>query len=158
MASSEPEMGDAQDGNDFLATQNVFGNGGRPAVGLDVLATKVAVDFQGLTSETGDNCVKRNLEALREATGTDAICIALFDPEQKTVERVAGAAGLFAPFDPQVMKGDSIERLPYLARTLGHLRILEMRDTLVPAPRFRHRRRALRRARHALAAGLRACR
>jgi diguanylate cyclase (GGDEF)-like protein/PAS domain S-box-containing protein len=136
MASSEPEMGDAQDVNDFLATQNVFGNGGRPAVGLDVLATKVAVDFQALSSETGDNCVRRNLEALREATDTDAICIALFDPEQKTVERVAGSAGLLAPFDPQVMKGDSIERLPYLARTLGHLRILEMRDTLSPRRDF----------------------
>ena len=34
------------------------------------------------------------------------------------------------------MKGDSIERLPYLARTLGHLRILEMRDTLSPRRDF----------------------
>jgi diguanylate cyclase (GGDEF)-like protein/PAS domain S-box-containing protein len=136
MASSDPEISDGQEANDFLATQNVFGNSGRPAVGLDVLATKVAVDFQALTSETGDNCITRNLEALREATGTDAICIALFDAEQKSIERVAGSAGLFAPFDPQVMKGDSTERLPYLARTLGHLRIVEMRDTLAPRRDF----------------------
>ena len=120
MASSDPEVGEGPDVPDFLATQTVFGNGGRPPVGLDVLATKVAVDFQALTSETGDNCVKRNLEALREATGSDAMCIALFDPDQKSVERVAGASGLFAPFDPQVMKGDSIERLPYLARVGRH--------------------------------------
>jgi hypothetical protein len=35
----------------------------RAAVGLDVLATKVAVDFQALTSEGGDSCIKRNLDA-----------------------------------------------------------------------------------------------
>ena len=91
MAISPTEGGDEQDGGDFLSTQAVFGAGSRPAVGLDVLATKVAVDFQSLTSETGDNCVKRNLDALREATGVDAICIALFDQERTTIERVASA-------------------------------------------------------------------
>jgi hypothetical protein len=59
MGSSDPAAGEGQEVTDFLSTQVVFGNGSRPAVGLDVLATKVAVDFQGLTSETGDNCVKR---------------------------------------------------------------------------------------------------
>jgi len=132
MANTPPEGDDEPDGTDFLSTQVVFGNGGRPAVGLDVLATKVAVDFQGLTSEGGDSCVKRNLDALREATGVDAICIALFDADRKTVERVASATALFAPFDPQVMKGDSLDRLPVIARGLEHLRIVELRDTLAP--------------------------
>ncbi|MCU0924240.1 MAG: hypothetical protein MUF16_28755, partial [Burkholderiaceae bacterium] len=134
MAISPPEGGDEQDGTDFLSTQVVFGtgNGSRPAVGLDVLATKVAVDFQALTSEGGDGCVKRNLDALREATGVDAMCIALFDLEKKIVERVASATALFAPFDPHVLKGDSLDRLPVLAHGLDHLRIVEIRDTLAP--------------------------
>jgi len=132
MAISPPEGGEEQDGTDFLSTQVVFGNGNRSAVGLDVLATKVAVDFQALTSEGGDNCVKRNLEALREATAVDAICIALFDAEKQTVERVASATALFTPFDPQVLKGDLLDRTPYLANSLDHLRILELRDTLAP--------------------------
>jgi diguanylate cyclase (GGDEF)-like protein/PAS domain S-box-containing protein len=132
MAISPPEGGDEQDGTDFLSTQVVFGSGSRPSVGLDVLATKVAVDFQGLTSEGGDSCVKRNLEALREATGVDAICIALFDADRKIIERVASATALFAPFDPQVMKGDSLDRLPVIAHGLEHLRIVELRDTLAP--------------------------
>jgi PAS domain S-box-containing protein len=130
------EGGDEQDGTDFLSTQVVFGTGSRPAVGLDVLATKVAVDFQGLTSEGGDGCVKRNLDALREATNVDAICIALFDTEKKIVERVASATALFAPFDPQVLKGDSVDRLPALAHGLEHLRIVEIRDTLAPRRDF----------------------
>ena len=136
MANPPVEGGDEQEGTDFLSTQVVFGAGSRPAVGLDVLATKVAVDFQGLTSEGGDSCVKRNLDALREATGVDAICIALLDAEKKIVERVASATALFAPFDPQVLKGESLDRLPGLAHGLEHLRIVEMRDTLAPRRDF----------------------
>jgi diguanylate cyclase (GGDEF)-like protein/PAS domain S-box-containing protein len=130
------EGGDEQEGTDFLSTQVVFGTGSRPAVGLDVLATKVAVDFQGLSSEGGDSCVKRNLDALREATGVDAICIALLDADKKIVERVASATALFAPFDPQVLKGESLDRLPGLAHGLEHLRIVELRDTLSPRRDF----------------------
>jgi diguanylate cyclase (GGDEF)-like protein/PAS domain S-box-containing protein len=134
MTSHPPPItgGEEQEPNDFLATQFIFGSGGRPSVGLDVLVTKVAVDFVALTSEAGDNCVKRNLDALREATGVDAICIALLDPDKKHIERVAGATGLLAPFDPQVLKGDTVERLPLLTGRLDHLRLVEIRDTLEP--------------------------
>jgi diguanylate cyclase (GGDEF)-like protein/PAS domain S-box-containing protein len=133
MSEAPPIGGDEQENADFLATQFVFGNGGRTPVGIDVLVTKVAVDFLGLTSEAGDNCIKRNLDALREATQVDAICIALFDSGRSTIERVASATGLLAPFEPQVMKGDVLaQRLPYLSDKLAHLRIAEIRDTLAP--------------------------
>jgi hypothetical protein len=118
MSSTQPEGGREPDGADLLSTLVVFGSGQRAGVGLDVLATKVSVDFQALTSEGADSCIKRNLDALREATGVDAICIALFDPARQTIERVASATALFAPFDPQVLKGDSLERLP----ACGHRR------------------------------------
>ena len=120
------------DSADVLSTQLVFGDAQRASVRVDALATKVAVDFQSLTTEGGDGCIKRNLEALREAAGVDAICVALFDPSRQTVERVASATSLLAPFDPQVMKGESLERLPALAAGVDHLRILEIRDTLAP--------------------------
>ncbi len=133
MSSQPPPIEtEEQETADFLATQFVFGNGEHPTVGLDVLVTKVAVDFVGLTSEAGDNCVKRNLDALREATGVDAICIALLDGERKVIERVAAATGLVTPFDPQIMKGDAAERLPVLNGKLEHLRVAEIRDTLHP--------------------------
>ena len=158
MSSQPPPIeAEEQENTDFLATQFVFGNGGaRPAVGLDVLVTKVAVDFVGLTSEAGDNCVKRNLDALREATGVDAICIALLDGERKHIERVAASTGLVTPFDPQVMKGDAIARLPVFTGKLEHLRLAEIRDTL--QPRREHAVDATRLAefnvRSALACGL----
>jgi len=156
MARSRPEDGDEQENIDFLSTQFVFGSGGKPSVGLDVLVTKVAVDFQALSSEGGDNCVKRNLDALREATGLDAICIALFDPEVTIIERVASATAVFSPFDPLVLKGESLDQLPFLGRELGHLRIAEMRDTA--SPRREHATDAARLAaskiRSALVCGL----
>jgi diguanylate cyclase (GGDEF)-like protein/PAS domain S-box-containing protein len=157
MSSQPPPIEtEEQETADFLATQFVFGNGEHPTVGLDVLVTKVAVDFVGLTSEAGDSCVKRNLDALREATGVDAICIALLDGERKVIERVAAATGLVAPFDPQIMKGDAADRLPVLTGKLEHLRVAEIRDT--HHPRREHAVDAARLAefnvRAALACGL----
>ena len=64
-------------------------------------------------------------------TGVDAICIALFDPEKRIVDRVASATGLLTPFDPQVLKGESYDSLPYLAEKVAHLRIVEMRDSVL---------------------------
>ena len=133
MSSQPPPFEtDDQEPADFLATQVVFGGVGGISVGLDVLVTKVAVDFVGLTSEAGDGCVKRNLEALRDATGVDAICIALLDVNRTVIERVASATGLLAPFDPQVMKGDSATLMPLLTGRLEHLRVAEIRDSLEP--------------------------
>ena len=79
-----------------------------------------------------DQMARRGLTMDRWAIDVDAICIALFNPEKTAIERVASATGLFAPFDPQVMKGDALERTPYLANSLEHLRILELRDTRAP--------------------------
>jgi diguanylate cyclase (GGDEF)-like protein/PAS domain S-box-containing protein len=159
MTSEAPPTGgnDPQDVTDFLSTQFVFGSGaGRGIAGLDVLVTKVAVDFVALTSESGDSCVQRNLEALRESAGLDAICIALLDADKAKIERVAAATGLLAPFDPQVLKGEPVASLPVLAGRLGHLRIAEFRDT--HAPRRDHAADAARLAelnvRSALVCGL----
>jgi diguanylate cyclase (GGDEF)-like protein/PAS domain S-box-containing protein len=132
MAITQPEGGRELESADLLSTLVVFGSGQPAGVGLDVLVTKVSVDFQALTSEGADSCIKRNLDALRDATGVDAICIALFDAAHQTIERVAGATALLAPFDPQVLKGESLERMPVLASGLEHLRIVEIRDTFAP--------------------------
>ena len=99
-----------------------------------MLATKVAVDFQALTSEGGDSCVKRNLDALREATGVDAICIALFDAAKKSIERVASATALFAPFDPQVHEG-RLARAPARPRERPRATCASSRSATRSAPR-----------------------
>ncbi len=117
---------------DLLATQRVFGSANRGSVGLDVLLTKVSVDFQNLPRDNTDACVVRNLEALREAAGLDAMFIALYDRDRRVIESVSGATSLYTAFNPEVLRGDPLESLPYLRDRLGHMRIVEIRNTTEP--------------------------
>ncbi|MEQ1579427.1 MAG: EAL domain-containing protein [Steroidobacteraceae bacterium] len=117
---------------DLLATQRVFGSANRGSVGLDVLLTKVSVDFQNLPRDDTDACVVRNLEALREAAGLDAMFIALYDRDRRVIESVSGATSLYTAFNPEVLRGDSLESLPYLRDRLEHMRIVEIRNTAEP--------------------------
>ena len=61
----------------------------RAKVGLDVLLTKAAVDFQNFNQQTADRVLRENLEALREAAMLDAIFIARYCPERRSIDNVA---------------------------------------------------------------------
>lgn len=108
----------------------------RSKAGLDVLLTKAAIDFQNLANEHADALVRLNLEALREAAGLDALLIATFDPTQSSIEHVVGVTGLFATFNPETLRGEPLERFPYLRNRLEHLRVVEIRDTSQPRADF----------------------
>jgi diguanylate cyclase (GGDEF)-like protein/PAS domain S-box-containing protein len=97
--------------------------------GLDVLLTKASIDFQNLRQEDAESVAKQNLDALREATGLDAFMIACFDEERTVIENVYASSGLFATFNPEVFRGEPLERLPYLRGRLEPLRVVEIRDT-----------------------------
>ena len=47
--------------------------------GLDLICTKVAVDFQSITAETAAERITTGLQALTEACGADSIFVALVD-------------------------------------------------------------------------------
>lgn len=100
--------------------------------GLDVLLTKAAIDFQNIAEEEGDAALRENLEALREAAGLDTILFASFDPENTFIANVVAATGLFASFNPETLRGEPLERLPFLRDRLEHLRVVEIRDTAQP--------------------------
>jgi diguanylate cyclase (GGDEF)-like protein/PAS domain S-box-containing protein len=106
----------------------------RSKAGLDVLLTKAAIDFQNLSNEHADALLRLNLEALREAAGLDALLIATFDADHTAIEHVIGVTGLFATFNPDTLRGEQLERLPYLRNRLEHLRVIEIRDTSQPRP------------------------
>ncbi|HVF17966.1 MAG TPA: diguanylate cyclase, partial [Steroidobacteraceae bacterium] len=106
-------------------------------VGLDVLLTKAAVDFQNLNRLTADRVLRENLEALREAAVLDSIFIAQFCPERRSVDTVVAASSMFSAFNPAVLSGEPLERLPYLRDRLEHLRIIEIRDTNQPRRELR---------------------
>ena len=42
--------------------------------------------------------------------------------------------GLFATFNPETLRGEPLERFPYLRNRLEHLRVIEIRDTSQPRP------------------------
>ncbi|HKR34240.1 MAG TPA: EAL domain-containing protein [Steroidobacteraceae bacterium] len=110
------------------------GQSRRSKAGLDVLLTKAAIDFQNLSNEHADALVRLNLEALREAAGLDALLIASFDAAHSAIEHVVGVTGLFATFNPDTLRGEQLERFPYLRNRLEHLRVIEIRDTSQPRP------------------------
>src|SRR5260370_7227830 len=82
IAPNDPRHADLT-ASDILSPQTWPRRGIRPAVGigLDVICTKIAVDFQGMTAVTASDCILANLELLREATRTDAPFPIVFDPE-----------------------------------------------------------------------------
>jgi len=129
-----PTEGSSDDtaGVDLLSTQSVLAAGLRSGPPIDVLFTKVAVDFQNLTFVRGEDTVPRHLEALREATGLDAIFIALFDSRREVIESITGAAGMFVAFNPEILRGELLEGFPYLRDGLSHMRVIEIRDTASP--------------------------
>ena len=103
----------------------------RPPLGIDITCTKVAVDFQNLTAANADPVIKQGLDILRDATGTDVVFLALLDGAGERIDSIAVSRSLFADCRPGVLKGESLEALPWIRSRLEHVRIIEFRDTAV---------------------------
>src|ERR1700742_4146876 len=108
--------------------------GVRPLVGLDVICTKIAVDFQTMTGETAAACIPANLELLRESTRADAAFHMSLDTEASVFVEVQVARGMLATGNPEQLKGQSLDALPWLKSRLASLRVSELRDTGHPRP------------------------
>ena len=124
----------------------------RPPLGIDLACTKIAVDFQNITAGNADAVIRQSLDILREATGTDAVFLALLDGHGERIESIATAKGPFAQCRPEVLKGEALEALPWIRSRLEHVRILEIRDTVSARAEQAGRRRPPRGSRHPLAA------
>jgi diguanylate cyclase (GGDEF)-like protein/PAS domain S-box-containing protein len=120
--------------SDVLSPQTWPRRGIRPAVGLDVICTKIAVDFQTMTAATAAACIYANLELLRDATRTDTAFHMSFDTETLTFADVQVARGLLATGNPEQLRGQSFDVLPWLRSRLAPLRVSEFRDTANPRP------------------------
>ena len=116
--------------SDILAPQRWAPAASRLAFGLDVTCTKIAVDFQNLEPATAEAMIRQNLDLLREATGTDAVFLATFDDPVRSIGSIEVSKGLFVACSPEVLRGESLARFPWIGERLTHTRILEIRDTL----------------------------
>jgi len=123
--------------SDILSPNAWSGRSAKPAVGLDVACTKIAVDFQNVRRETLTECMRKNLELLREVTASDCAFAAALNPDELnpdnlTIRDIEVASSAFSQCRPQELEGESIAALPWLYSRLEHLRLSELRDTSAP--------------------------
>src|ERR1700674_1262761 len=118
--------------SDVLAPQTWPKRGIRPAVGLDVICTKIAVDFQSMTALTAHEIIGANLELLREATRTDAAFHIQVDAESGQFHEIQVARGMLATGNPEQLRGQTFDTFPWLQARLAPLRVSELRDTAKP--------------------------
>src|SRR6202789_2753944 len=118
--------------SDILSPQTWPKRGTRPAVGLDVICTKIAVDFQSMTAVTAPEVIGANLELLREATRTDAAFHIRIDAESGQFADIQVARGMLATGNPEQLRGQSLEDFPWLQSRLAPLRVSELRNTANP--------------------------
>ena len=120
--------------SDILSPQAWPRRGIKPAVGLDVICTKIAVDFQTMTAATVDECLLANLELLREATRSDTAFHVNLDLDASTFVEVRVARGMMVTGNPEQLRGQNLGVLPWLRSRLAPLRVSEFRDTGMPRP------------------------
>src|SRR6185312_1266278 len=100
--------------SDILSADAWSGRAPKPVLGIDVACTKIAVDFQNMRRETVDECVRRNLELLREATASDCAFLIAFSPNELVIQDVQLARGAFAQCRPEGLQDTPLERFPWL--------------------------------------------
>ena len=102
--------------------------------GLDLISTKIAVDFQSVDESNADDRFSAGLSDLTDACGADACFIALTREGAEQIETVYSGRSGFSSCNPDVLLGIRLEQLPWIADRLKHLRLSEIRDTARPAP------------------------
>jgi diguanylate cyclase (GGDEF)-like protein/PAS domain S-box-containing protein len=102
------------------------------APGLELICTKVAVDFQSLNVETAAERLTAGLQTLTEACGADSVFVALFDDGGQDFEKVFAGRSTFSACNPELLKGRPLADFPWIKARLEHLRLLEIKDTGKP--------------------------
>jgi diguanylate cyclase (GGDEF)-like protein/PAS domain S-box-containing protein len=118
--------------SDILSPQTWPRRGLKAPAGLDVICTKIAVDFQTMTAATTLDTIIVNLELLREATHVDTAFHVALDAELGVISEVQVARGMLATGNPEQLRGQSLDELPWLRSRLAPLRVSELRDTGAP--------------------------
>ena len=97
---------------------------------VDALQTKIAVSVQSLGTHNYLEQLQAITDELPEATGADAAFIALISDDGATIETLLATSSGFARCNPAMLLGEKIEDWPWLRQRLGHLRVIEVADTV----------------------------
>jgi diguanylate cyclase (GGDEF)-like protein/PAS domain S-box-containing protein len=101
-------------------------------LGLDVICTKIAVDFQAMTAENAHLTIVANLESLREAARVDTAFHMGLELEAQTFGEIHVARGMLTTGNPEQLGGQPLDVMPWLRSRLAPLRVSELRDTCEP--------------------------
>ena len=97
--------------------------------GLDLICTKVAVDFQSISLNNAEERINAGLQSLTDVCGADAVFVALLDGEASAFDKIYSGRATFSACNPEVLKGRELGEFPWIKSRLDHLRLLEIRDT-----------------------------
>ncbi len=104
--------------------------GERTRGAVDALQTKIAVAVQNLDTDEYLGQLQANIDELPEATGADSAYIALIGENGEQIESVLASCKGFAQCSPGVLQDEKLEDWPWLCKRLGHLRVIEVADTM----------------------------
>jgi diguanylate cyclase (GGDEF)-like protein/PAS domain S-box-containing protein len=104
--------------------------GTRTRGAADALQTQIAVGVLNLDAADYLGQLQSNINELPEASGCDAAFIALISEDGTNFETVISASSGFAQCKPEVLANESLDDWPWLGERLGHLKVIEVADTL----------------------------
>ena len=104
--------------------------GERTRGAVDALQTKIAVGLQNLDADHYLEQLQNNIDELPEATGADVAFVALISEEGTSIESVLASSAGFAQCNPGVLADEVLDDWSWLKERLGHLRVIEVADTL----------------------------
>jgi GAF domain-containing protein len=96
---------------------------------VDALQTKIAVNVQDLDQGRFKEQLRDSIAELPDATGCDAAFLALYSSDVSSIETVLSSSSVFSACNPDALTGESLADWPWLAKRLGHLRVIEITDT-----------------------------
>jgi len=104
--------------------------GTRTRGAADALQTKIAVGVLTLDASNYQEQLKANIGELPDAAGCDSAFVALLSDDGVSLETVISESSGFAQCKAEVLSGEALESWPWLRERLGHLRVVEVADTL----------------------------
>ena len=104
--------------------------GERTRGGADALQTKIAIAFQNLEPANLQEQLQEIIGEIPDAAGCDSAFVSLVSENGLTFDSVISATNGFAQCSPEVLNGEAIDNWPWLRKRLGHLKIIEVADTL----------------------------
>ena len=104
--------------------------GTRTRGAADALQTKIAIGVLNLDASNHQEQLQANIGELPDAAGCDAAFVALLSDDGVSLETVISGSSGFAQCKAEILSGEALESWPWLRERLGHLKVIEVADTL----------------------------